>query len=44
MTGEQAYKMRLATCSVPLFRLRATPAQLAALAETPVQEVRLPAA
>jgi CelD/BcsL family acetyltransferase involved in cellulose biosynthesis len=44
MTGEQAYKMRLATCSVPLFRLRATPAQLAALAETPMQEVRLPAA
>ena len=44
MTGEQAYKMRLATASVPLFRLRATPAQLAALAETRMQEVRLRAA
>jgi CelD/BcsL family acetyltransferase involved in cellulose biosynthesis len=31
MTGEQAYKMRLATASVPLYRLCATPQQLAAL-------------
>ncbi len=31
MTGEQAYKMRLATASVPLYRLQATPQQLAAL-------------
>ncbi|HEY6307458.1 MAG TPA: GNAT family N-acetyltransferase [Candidatus Angelobacter sp.] len=30
MTGEQPYKMRLATASVPLYRLRATPQQLAA--------------
>jgi CelD/BcsL family acetyltransferase involved in cellulose biosynthesis len=31
MTGEQPYKMRLATASVPLYRLCATPQQLAAL-------------
>jgi CelD/BcsL family acetyltransferase involved in cellulose biosynthesis len=31
MTGEQPYKMRLATASVPLYRLQATPQQLAAL-------------
>ena len=31
MTGEQPYKMRLATNSVPLYRVRATPEQLAAL-------------
>ena len=31
MTGEQPYKMRLATASVPLYRLRATPQQLAEL-------------
>jgi len=38
MTGEQGYKLRLATGSMPLYRLRATPEQLAALIET---EVRL---
>jgi CelD/BcsL family acetyltransferase involved in cellulose biosynthesis len=32
MTGEQPYKMRLATSSVALFRVRATSEQLAALA------------
>jgi CelD/BcsL family acetyltransferase involved in cellulose biosynthesis len=32
MTGEQPYKLRLATAFVPLYRLRATPQQLAALA------------
>jgi CelD/BcsL family acetyltransferase involved in cellulose biosynthesis len=32
MTGEQGYKMRLATASKPLYRLCATPQQLAALA------------
>lgn len=32
MTGEHAYKLRLATTSMPLFRLRASSAQLAALA------------
>ena len=31
MTGEQPYKMRLATSSVPLYRVRATSQQLAAL-------------
>lgn len=31
MTGEQPYKIRLATTSVPLYRLCATPHQLAAL-------------
>ncbi len=31
MTGEQPYKMRLATASEPLYRLHATPQQLAAL-------------
>jgi hypothetical protein len=31
MTGEQPYKLRLATVSVPLYRLRATAHQLAAL-------------
>jgi CelD/BcsL family acetyltransferase involved in cellulose biosynthesis len=30
MTGEQPYKIRLATASAPLYRLRATPQQLAA--------------
>jgi CelD/BcsL family acetyltransferase involved in cellulose biosynthesis len=33
MTGAQPYKLRLATGSVPLYRLQATPDQLAALAE-----------
>jgi hypothetical protein len=31
MTGEQAYKMRLATNSVALYRVRATPEELAAV-------------
>jgi CelD/BcsL family acetyltransferase involved in cellulose biosynthesis len=31
MTGEQPYKMRLAISSVPLYKVRATPQQLAAL-------------
>jgi CelD/BcsL family acetyltransferase involved in cellulose biosynthesis len=34
MTGEQGYKMRLATSSMALYRLRATPDQLAAMAGT----------
>lgn len=34
MTGEQPYKMRLATSSVPLYRVSATPQQLAALDRT----------
>jgi CelD/BcsL family acetyltransferase involved in cellulose biosynthesis len=38
MTGEQAYKMRLATSSVPLYRLRATAEQLRAV-ETPAGEM-----
>ncbi|HEV3037580.1 MAG TPA: GNAT family N-acetyltransferase [Candidatus Angelobacter sp.] len=33
MTGTQPYKLRLATGSMPLYRLQATPEQLAALAE-----------
>ena len=33
MTGEQGYKLRLATSSMPLYRLQATPEQLAALSE-----------
>ncbi len=33
MTGTQPYKLRLATGSVPLYRLRATPEQLAVFAE-----------
>jgi CelD/BcsL family acetyltransferase involved in cellulose biosynthesis len=33
MTGEQPYKLRMATSSMPLYRLRATPAQLAGMAE-----------
>jgi CelD/BcsL family acetyltransferase involved in cellulose biosynthesis len=33
MTGTQPYKLRLATGSVPLYRLQATPEQLAVLAE-----------
>ncbi|HLJ85483.1 MAG TPA: GNAT family N-acetyltransferase [Candidatus Angelobacter sp.] len=33
MTGEQPYKLRLARTSVPLYRMRATPRQLAAVAE-----------
>lgn len=33
MTGEQGYKLRLATSSMPLYRLHATPEQLAALSD-----------
>lgn len=33
MTGAQPYKLRLATGSIPLYRLQATPEQLAVLAE-----------
>lgn len=33
MTGEQGYKLRLATSSMPLYRLQATPEQLAALSD-----------
>lgn len=40
MTGEQLYKMRLATASMPLYRLRATAEQLAALAEAAAPELR----
>lgn len=40
MTGEQPYKLRLATCSVPLLKLHATHEQLASLAHPPVQELR----
>jgi CelD/BcsL family acetyltransferase involved in cellulose biosynthesis len=41
MTGEQSYKMRLATGSVPLYRLRATPEQLGVLAPPAAPELRL---
>ena len=34
MTGEQPYKMRLATSSVPLYRVKATSQRLAGLAQT----------
>jgi CelD/BcsL family acetyltransferase involved in cellulose biosynthesis len=34
MTGEQPYKMRLATSSVPLYRVKATSQQLSSLAES----------
>ncbi|HEY6970463.1 MAG TPA: GNAT family N-acetyltransferase [Candidatus Angelobacter sp.] len=33
LTGEQGYKLRLATSSMPLYKLRATPEQLAALTD-----------
>ena len=39
MTGEQAYKMRLATSAVPLFRLRATAEQLRAVERTQAGEM-----
>jgi CelD/BcsL family acetyltransferase involved in cellulose biosynthesis len=38
MTGEQPYKMRLATNSVPLYRVRATAEQLAGLEYTTVPD------
>jgi CelD/BcsL family acetyltransferase involved in cellulose biosynthesis len=40
MTGEQPYKMRLATASIPLHRLQATPEQLAALADATAPALR----
>jgi CelD/BcsL family acetyltransferase involved in cellulose biosynthesis len=39
MTGEQAYKLRLATSAVPLHRLRATVEQLRAVGRTQTGEV-----
>lgn len=41
MTGEQPYKLRLATGSMPLYRLCASPAQLAAVGETVASGMRL---
>ncbi|HKW76949.1 MAG TPA: GNAT family N-acetyltransferase [Terriglobales bacterium] len=41
MTGEQPYKQRLATTSVPLRKLHASAEQIAALTETPVAELDL---
>ena len=41
MTGSQPYKLRLATGSMPLFRLLATPRQLAGLDQTSGPELRL---
>ncbi len=38
MTGEQPYKLRLATTLVPLHRLTASSEQLASLSETPIAE------
>jgi CelD/BcsL family acetyltransferase involved in cellulose biosynthesis len=40
MTGEQPYKLRLATSSMPLYRLQATPQQLGALSAVTAPEVR----
>jgi CelD/BcsL family acetyltransferase involved in cellulose biosynthesis len=40
MTGEQPYKMRLATASIPLYRLQATPEQLAAIADVTAAALR----
>jgi len=40
MTGEHPYKLRLATSSMPLYRLQATPEQLAALSEMAAPELR----
>ena len=37
LTGEQGYKLRLAMGAMPLYKLRATPAQLAGLTETAVR-------
>jgi hypothetical protein len=37
MTGEQGYKLRLATSSVPLYRLKATPERLACLVSSEAQ-------
>ncbi|MGE5321221.1 MAG: GNAT family N-acetyltransferase [Actinomycetota bacterium] len=41
MTGEQPYKLRLATSAVPLFRLYATAEQLASLGSPSAQELKL---
>ncbi len=41
MTGEQPYKLRLATGAMPLYRLQATPAQLAAVSEDANVELRM---
>ena len=41
MTGEQVYKLRLATSSVPLYRLKATSKQLGALSEVALSELPL---
>jgi CelD/BcsL family acetyltransferase involved in cellulose biosynthesis len=41
MTGEQPYKLRLATSSVPLFRMQASPEQLAAMGEPVGTELRI---
>jgi CelD/BcsL family acetyltransferase involved in cellulose biosynthesis len=41
MTGEQPYKLRLATSAMPLFRLQATPSQLAAVSEDANVELRM---
>jgi CelD/BcsL family acetyltransferase involved in cellulose biosynthesis len=39
MTGEQPYKLRLATSAAPLHRLRATAEELAAMGTSPVAEL-----
>jgi CelD/BcsL family acetyltransferase involved in cellulose biosynthesis len=39
MTGEQPYKLRLATGSMPLYRVQATAEQLAAFAQAPAAEL-----
>ncbi|HET9839144.1 MAG TPA: GNAT family N-acetyltransferase [Candidatus Angelobacter sp.] len=39
MTGEQPYKLRLATASMPLYRVHVTAEQLAAFAQEPVAEI-----
>lgn len=41
MTGEQAYKLRLATSAVQLFQLRGTPAQLASAAQASAHAMKL---
>lgn len=43
MTGEQPYKLRLATGAVPLYRVYATAEQLAALSQEPLTELTLAA-
>jgi CelD/BcsL family acetyltransferase involved in cellulose biosynthesis len=41
MTGEQGYKLRLATSAVQLFHLHASPTQLASAAQPSVHELKL---